>query len=66
MFDSYHYVYIDSTRAVNRATNPSFIAYHKKCYAIPKELISDIQVFISNLNKMTPHDAEFTLERFYK
>lgn len=39
--DKYYFLYKDSTGRWNPAINPSFIASHQHCRAIPKEVVHD-------------------------
>ena len=52
--DDYYFIYLDSTRRYNTATNIEFIAMHKACRAVRREDIDEhydlVSDFICELN----------------
>ena len=65
-FSDYIYIYKNSQNRYNDACNPRFIASHKSCRAIPKEIIDDssfetIADFLYELNEFIPNTEAFEI-----
>jgi len=62
--DDYYFLYLNSLNKWNRATNPKFIAEHKYCRAIPKEVVTSlgyefVSDFVNDLNDIDLDDGSF-------
>ena len=49
-FSNYHFIYKDSAGRWNEATNPSFVAAHKQCVAVPREKVESISEYLWKKN----------------